>query len=128
MHNYSSYFKSCTCWTMTDLSTNSGLTIFTQNLSLLFQVCIQFITVKILYSIVVPIPGYIKDSETLERFKGKIWKWKPINCPCWIYKKYIPNIGFINQTAFSIFAYNLVVIVAAVFQIVTRSIPYWGNS
>ena len=28
------------------------------------------------------IPGYIKDSETLDIFKGKILKWKPINCPC----------------------------------------------
>ena len=28
------------------------------------------------------IPGYIKDSETLDIFKGKIRKWKTINCPC----------------------------------------------
>ena len=43
------------------------------------------------------IPGYIKDSETLDIFKDKIRKWKPINCPCRICKKYIPKIGFINQ-------------------------------
>ena len=41
------------------------------------------------------IPGYIKDSETLDAFKGKIRKWKPINCPCRLCKKYIPNLGFI---------------------------------
>ena len=43
------------------------------------------------------IPGYIKDSETLDIFKGKIRKWKPINCPCRLCKKYISNLGFINQ-------------------------------
>ena len=43
------------------------------------------------------IPGYIKDSETLDIFKGKIRKWKPTNCPCCLCKKYIPNLGFINQ-------------------------------
>ena len=43
------------------------------------------------------IPGYIKDSETLNLFKGKIQKWKSINCPCRLSKKYIPNLGFINQ-------------------------------
>ena len=43
------------------------------------------------------IPGYIKDSETFDIFKGKIRKWKPINCPCHLYKKFIPNLGFINQ-------------------------------
>ena len=43
------------------------------------------------------IPGYIKDSEILDTFKGKIGKWKPINCPCRICKKSIPNPAFINQ-------------------------------
>ena len=43
------------------------------------------------------IPGYIKHSETLNIFKGKIQKWKPINCPCQLCKKYIPNLSFINQ-------------------------------
>ena len=33
------------------------VTIFAENLSLLFQVCVQFITVKILYSITVPLSG-----------------------------------------------------------------------
>ena len=43
------------------------------------------------------IAGYIKDFETLDIFKGKIRKWKPINCHCRLCKKYIPNLGFINQ-------------------------------
>ena len=43
------------------------------------------------------IPGSIKDSETLDTFKSKIRKWKPINCPCRLCKKYIPNLGFIDQ-------------------------------
>ena len=43
------------------------------------------------------IAGCIKDSETLDIFKGKIRKWKPINCSCRLCKKYIPNLGFINQ-------------------------------
>ena len=33
------------------------VTIFAQNLNLLFQVCVQFITVKSLYSITVPLSG-----------------------------------------------------------------------
>ena len=33
------------------------VTISAENLSLLFQVCVQFITVKILYSITVPLSG-----------------------------------------------------------------------
>ena len=43
------------------------------------------------------IPGYIKDSETLDIFKAQVRKWKPINCPSRFCKKYIPNLGFINQ-------------------------------
>ena len=43
------------------------------------------------------IPGYIKDSGTLDKFKGKMRKCKPINYLCRLCKKYIPNLGFINQ-------------------------------
>ena len=32
---------------------------------------------------------YIKDSETLYIFKGKIWKWKPKIAPAASAKKYI---------------------------------------
>ena len=40
-----------------NLFTHIIVTIFAQNLSLLFQMCVQFITVKILYSITVPLSG-----------------------------------------------------------------------
>ena len=42
------------------------------------------------------IPGHIKYSETSDIFKGQILKWKPINFPCHLCKKCIPNLGFIN--------------------------------
>ena len=43
------------------------------------------------------IPRHMKDSEALDIFEGKIRKWKPIDCPCRLCKKYIPNLGFKNQ-------------------------------
>ena len=92
---------------------NNIVTIFAQNLSLLFQVSVQFITVKILYSISYGsliwnmMAGYIKDSKSLDIFKSKIRKWKAINCPCCVCKKYIPNTVFINQIWFIIFADDL---------------------
>ena len=93
---------------------NNIVTIFAQNLSLLFQLCVQFITVRILYSISYRsliwnlMAGYIKDSESLDIFKSKIRKWKAINCPCCLCKKYIPNKRFIHQIWFIFFAYSLV--------------------
>ena len=69
-------------------------TIFAQNLILLFQQCVLFIVVKILYSkyygplILNMIPYYIKDSDAFDIFKNKIRIWKPINCPCCLCKKY----------------------------------------
>ena len=41
------------------------------------------------------IPDYIKDSNTLDIFKNKIKKGKPINCPCRLSKKYISILGFV---------------------------------
>ena len=38
---------------------------------------------------------FIKDCETLHIFKGKIRKWKPINCSRRLYKKHISNLGSI---------------------------------
>ena len=32
----------------------------------------------------------------LIEFKVKIMKWKCDTCPCWLYKKFQPNLGFIN--------------------------------
>ena len=59
-----------------DLFTTYHSYNFAPNLSLLFQLWIQFITVKVLYNITIlnMIPGYIKDFETLDKFKGKIKK------------------------------------------------------
>ena len=59
-----------------DLFTTDHSYNFAPNLSLLFQLWIQFITVKFLCNITIlnMIPGYIKDFETLDKFKGKIQK------------------------------------------------------
>ena len=40
--------------------------------------------------------GYIKNPKTLDIFKGKIRKWKPINSPV-VSAKNIPNLDFLNQ-------------------------------
>ena len=53
------------------------------------------------------IVGYIKDSEILGIFKGKIWKWKATNCPCCLCKKNLGNLGFINQIWLSVFTSSL---------------------
>ena len=76
------------------------VTILAENLILLFQVC----TVHngqnsiLYYSSLIRnmIPDYIKDSE-LEIFKNKIQKWVSINWPCRLCRKYISNLGLINQ-------------------------------
>ena len=76
---------------------------FAPNQSLLFQMWVQFITVKFLYNITIlnMIPGYIKDFETLDKFKGKIQKWKPMNKAkyksCHFCKEYNANLAFIHQ-------------------------------
>ena len=46
------------------------------------------------------IPDCIKDSGTLDIFRNKMWKWKHIYCLCYLCKKYIPNLGFINHIWF----------------------------
>ena len=48
------------------------------------------------------IAGYVKDSETVDILRDKILKWKAL-LPL---QKNIPNLGFIIQIWFSIFAYN----------------------
>ena len=35
-----------------------------------------------------------KDMSGLSSFKVALKKWRPINCPCRIYKVYIANVGF----------------------------------
>ena len=43
------------------------------------------------------VPENIKQCETLDKFKAKIMKWKPIGCKCRLCKTYIPHLGFIND-------------------------------
>ena len=41
------------------------------------------------------IPTEIKNKDSLVRCKKEIRKWKPLNCPCRIFKIFIANLGFI---------------------------------
>ena len=41
------------------------------------------------------IPPVIRQIESFKRFKKKIKKWKPTNCPCRICKSYLPSKGFL---------------------------------
>ena len=41
------------------------------------------------------IPSEIRNKVSLEGFKREIKKWKPTDCPCKVYKIFIPNLGFI---------------------------------
>ena len=41
------------------------------------------------------VPREIKESQTLNEFKNKIKRWKPIGCTCRLCKVFIPNLGFI---------------------------------
>ena len=76
--------------------------------------CVHLIKVKILNNTTVLLSG-IRYQVLHKRFwnvihiPGRIWNWKPISCLCLLCKKKtnIPNLGFINQIWFSIFAYNL---------------------
>ena len=42
------------------------------------------------------VPEEIRYTDSLEKFKNKIRRWKPNNCPCCICKNYIPNLGFLE--------------------------------
>ena len=42
------------------------------------------------------VPEEIRYTDSLEKFKNKIKRWKPNNCPCRIFKNYIPNVGFLE--------------------------------
>ena len=57
--------------------------------SFLFQLCVQVITVKFLYNITTlnMIQGYKKYFETLDKFKAKIKKRRPMNCACHLCKE-----------------------------------------
>ena len=36
----------------------------------------------------------LKQLETVNSFKRGIKKWKPVNCPCRLWKPYIQNVDF----------------------------------
>ena len=40
------------------------------------------------------VPTEIKEVKTLSAFKSEIKKWWAQNCPCRLYKQYLPNTGF----------------------------------
>ena len=41
------------------------------------------------------VPGDIKGSSSLKKFKDKIKEWKPVNCPCRLCKIFVKGVGFI---------------------------------
>ena len=41
------------------------------------------------------VPNEMKNLESLTAFKTAIKKWKTTNCPCRLYKNYIPQVGFV---------------------------------
>ena len=43
------------------------------------------------------VPKYIKDLESLDKFKLAIKSWVPTNCPCRLCKNYINGVGFVNE-------------------------------
>ena len=43
------------------------------------------------------VPQNIKESESVDKFKFKIRKWKPIKCPCRLCKIYVQRIGYIDR-------------------------------
>ena len=42
------------------------------------------------------LPSELKDSPSLEVFKEKITKWKPLGCNCRLCKTYIKDLGFVT--------------------------------
>ena len=43
------------------------------------------------------IPREIKEAESVDKFKFKIRKWKPVKCPCRLCKIFIQRIGYIDR-------------------------------
>ena len=37
----------------------------------------------------------VKETETLLQFKAKIKTWNPQSCPCYVWRTYLQNVGFI---------------------------------
>ena len=43
------------------------------------------------------IPSEIRETESLDKFKTKIRRWKPLKCPCRLCKIYVQGIGYIDR-------------------------------
>ena len=41
------------------------------------------------------VPENLRNIPSLQSFKTSIKKWIPINCPCRLYKEFVPELGFI---------------------------------
>ena len=88
------------------------VTIFTQNLILLFQLCINGQNSiqhygPLIWSI---IPVYINDFDTYSKTKSENGIRSVAHLMSHLWKNYIPNLGFINQISFFVMAYYLVYI------------------
>ena len=42
------------------------------------------------------LPNELKDIPSLDTFKEKITKWKPLGCKCRLCKSYVRNLGFLD--------------------------------
>ena len=42
------------------------------------------------------IPSEIKEAFSLKKFKEKIRKWRPEDCPCRLCQEFIPGVGFVK--------------------------------
>ncbi len=42
------------------------------------------------------LPNELKDIPSLDAFKEKITKWKPLGCKCRLCKTYVRDLGFLN--------------------------------
>ena len=42
------------------------------------------------------IPIKLRNLTSLKAFKSKITSWSTQQCPCYLFKKYINNLGFVN--------------------------------
>ena len=43
------------------------------------------------------VPDYINRSSSLEKFKFKIKIWNPVNSPCRLCKRILPQVVFLNM-------------------------------
>ena len=81
------------------LRNNGGVNLHSQNDFVLPQVRTEFCgkgTLRYLGPLIWNIiPSEIKNVSSLNEFKKQIRKWRTLDCPCRLCKKYIPHVGFI---------------------------------